>query len=332
MNVPKLAQAETGIWQAQWTVARRSKRKSLGTKDAAIARRRFAAWLLSEDAPKEERGPLTVSQLWDAYARGQLAGSPAEETSGYSWKALEPIFGELYISQVPAAVPAYIEARRQTVQDSTIRRELVALRACLNWCADGSKRPALIDRTPSFALPEAAEPRDRWLTRAEIEKLFAACETMPRAKLFLHLALETAGRKEAILDLTWDRVDFETKVIHLHDPKRQRTKKRRASVPISDALLPVLQGAFAARESDLVMGTKAEIYHSIKRVAGLAGISDVSPHVLRHTAATHMARRGVPLWLVAKVLGNSLRMVESVYAKHSPEDLRDAVNQISGAK
>lgn len=332
MNVPKLAQAETGIWFARWTEARRSKRKSLGTKDAAVARQRFAQWLLAADAPKADKGPLTVAQLWDAYARGQLAGSPAEETGGYSWKALEPTFGALYPEQVSAAVPAYIQARRQSVQDSTIRRELVALRACLNWCADGTKRPALIERAPAFALPEAAEPRDRWLTMAELDTLFAACEGMPRTKLFLHLALETAGRKEALLGLTWDRVDFETRVIHLQDPKLQRTKKRRASVPISDKLWPLLVEASTKRTSTYVLGHNGDVYYAVKRAATLAGIPDVSPHVLRHTAATHMARRGVPLWIVAKVLGNSLRMVEQVYAKHSPEDLREAVNQISGGK
>ena len=55
----------------------------------------------------------------------------------------------------------------------------------------------------------------------------------------------------------------------------------------------------------------------------------VSPHVFRHTAATHMARRGVPLWIVANVLGNTLTMVEKVYAKWQPEWARAAVNMIS---
>jgi integrase len=51
---------------------------------------------------------------------------------------------------------------------------------------------------------------------------------------------------------------------------------------------------------------------------------------MRHTAATHMARRGVPLFIIAKALGNSLQMVEKVYSHHSPDDLRAAVEAISG--
>jgi hypothetical protein len=42
-----------------------------------------------------------------------------------------------------------------------------------------------------------------------------------------------------------------------------------------------------------------------------------------------MARRGVPLYDIAGVLGNTIAMVERVYAKHSPDRLRAAVNSIS---
>lgn len=146
----------------------------------------------------------------------------------------------------------------------------------------------------------------------------------------MRLALETAGRKQALLDLTWDRVDFETKVIHLHDPMRQVTKKRRASVPISPTLLPHLEAVRKA--SGPVLGHGGDVYQQIRRIARLAKVPNVSPNVFRHTAATKMARRGVPLWIIAKILGNSLEMVERVYAKHEPADLRDAVNLISGVK
>ena len=61
-----------------------------------------------------------------------------------------------------------------------------------------------------------------------------------------------------------------------------------------------------------------------------AGLSAVTPHVLRHTAATWMAIAGVPLQEIARFLGNSLAMVEKVYAKHSPDYLRRAADALSG--
>jgi integrase len=52
----------------------------------------------------------------------------------------------------------------------------------------------------------------------------------------------------------------------------------------------------------------------------------ISPHALRHTWATLASRAGIPLFQVAGVLGDSLPTVMRVYAHHSPEHLRGAVN------
>ncbi|MCP8894348.1 tyrosine-type recombinase/integrase [Shinella daejeonensis] len=172
---------------------------------------------------------------------------------------------------------------------------------------------------------------------------------LSRVKRFLWLALETAGHKSAILELSWDRVDFETNVIELNVPGRKLTKKRRAVVPISKSLRPILLRAYEERlnkksHDGLVCSNLGAIWAPIQHVVIRSGLpgkrakvpagtkpksTGISPHVLRHTAATHMARRGVPLWIIAKVLGNTLAMVEKVYAKHCPDDLRQAVDQIS---
>lgn len=343
MSIPTIYKADNGVWYAKWTDGRRSKRKSLGTKDEATAKARFAHWLLIDGQSPDvhEHAAYTVGELWQAYFDRRSGALASERTALNSWKLLEPSFGHILPADVIDEVPRYIAARRRgaggrrPVKDSTIRRELVALRACLNWCSDPRvHKSPLIQPVPPFELPADGAPRDRWLTNGEIDALFAAAEASAedrRVALFLRVALSTAGRKQAVLDLTWDRVDFDTRVIHLHDPARRATKKRRASVPISASLMPVLRDAHAARKNNLVFGHRGfDAYHPVRRLAKEAGLSGVTPNVLRHTAATHMARAGVPLWKIAKVLGNSLAMVEKVYAKHAPDDLREAVDLIGG--
>jgi integrase len=90
--------------------------------------------------------------------------------------------------------------------------------------------------------------------------------------------------------------------------------------------------AFEERDSSkaVVLGNGSDPRMMVVRAAAKAGLKDVSPHVLRHTAATHMARAGKPLWKIAKILGNTIDVVERVYAKHCPDDLRDTVNSITG--
>jgi integrase len=46
---------------------------------------------------------------------------------------------------------------------------------------------------------------------------------------------------------------------------------------------------------------------------------DVTPHTLRHTRATWLMQAGIDLWEAAGSLGMSLRVLETVYRKHSPD-------------
>lgn len=362
MSIPHLDKADNGVFYAKWTDGRRSKRKSMGTKDGALAQARFAHWLLlgGAEPPANPAQTYTVADLWAVYYKRHVeAAVHSVATQDYSWKNLGPHFGDLLLGQVAEAVPAYVRKRERgeigrPAKAPTIRRELAAMRAAFNWCADASERRALIDKAdvPGFALPAESVPKDRWLRDEEVKRLLDAAAMsrgadgrLSRVERFLWLALETAGRKQALLDLTWDRVDFETGVVHLALPDRKQTSKRRASVPISRALRPVLERAFQERAGALVLDNRSEIWASVQIVAARAGFggpqgarktgtkpkaTGVSPHVMRHTAATNMARRGVPLWKIAKILGDTLATVEKTYAKHCPDDLREAVDMISG--
>lgn len=56
-----------------------------------------------------------------------------------------------------------------------------------------------------------------------------------------------------------------------------------------------------------------------------AGLRDVSPHVLRHTAAVWMAEAGTPITEIAQYLGHEDdRVTQRVYARYSPDYLRQA--------
>lgn len=60
-----------------------------------------------------------------------------------------------------------------------------------------------------------------------------------------------------------------------------------------------------------------------------AGLEGVSPHVLRHTAAVHMAEAGISMDEIAQYLGHSdTRITASTYARYSPEHLRKAAKAL----
>jgi integrase len=64
-----------------------------------------------------------------------------------------------------------------------------------------------------------------------------------------------------------------------------------------------------------------------------AKLEGVSQHVLRHSAAVHMAEAGVPMSEIAQFLGHSSTSVtERVYARYSPDHLRRAAAVVDFAR
>jgi site-specific recombinase XerD len=68
----------------------------------------------------------------------------------------------------------------------------------------------------------------------------------------------------------------------------------------------------------------------IKTAATNAEISRaVSPHILRHSAAVHMAEDGVPMDEIQQFLGHSdINTTRKIYARFSPDYLRDAASAL----
>jgi integrase len=70
------------------------------------------------------------------------------------------------------------------------------------------------------------------------------------------------------------------------------------------------------------------IWHKVVKAAGLElhGPDKVTLHTLRHTRATWMMQRGVPIWQAAGFLGMTVKTLESVYGHHSPDHQEQAAN------
>jgi integrase len=238
------------------------------------------------------------------------------------WKALEPAFGHKLGSSVTKEdCRAYAAMRkRKGKAASTIRTELEFLRSCLRHHYGKS--------APALWIPPASKPRDRYLTRDELETLLAHISA-PHVKLFVILAVSTGARMGAVLDLTWDRVDFKAGTIDFLPAGRAQTNKRRVVVPMNTRARAALLEAFEGRQTDHVIEYSSQPVASVKKAirsaANRSGIS-CSPHVLRHTAGVWMAQANVPMQKIAQCLGHtSTRVTELHYARYSPGFMADAM-------
>ena len=116
-----------------------------------------------------------------------------------------------------------------------------------------AERSKIIEAVPYIERPSKPTPKERYLTKDEVQKLIDHAEA-PHIALAIHLLFATAGRVGAVLDLTWERVDMERGIINLRLDD-SRTRKGRAIVPINRGLMAALQTAKDATLSGSCLGS-----------------------------------------------------------------------------
>lgn len=292
-------------------------RRSLGTADRAIAERRFRD--LRFETPGE-----TIADAVALYLTEKKGRARSYQSMETAWRALKPTFGHLRPDQITRDLcRSYAERRRRGgVTDGTIIKDLGVLKAALKW---GGK-----DKGAVWDMPPTPPPRERYITREEHIRLVDAA-TLPHVKLFILLAWSTAARASALFDLTWGQIDFEKRQIRL--AKAEGRRKGRATVHMTDRAHAALLAAHAARTSDYVIEWGGRPVKSVKRAFAeacrKAGLEDVTPHVLRHSAAVAMAESGVTMEEIAKVLGHTNpRVTFRVYIKYTPGHLKRAMRAL----
>lgn len=302
------------------------RRYRLGTTDEAEAHRRAPARYAELTRPQG----TTVADLWTAYTL-DMAGRAVVGTMAHTWKALRSRFGNMDAAAV--SIPdcrAHIDARRKAgIKDGTIHTELGHLRMVLLW----AQKHKLIAAAPPIDRPAKPEPKDAYLTRNEVRRLIEAAK-VPHVKLSIRLMIGTGARSEAALQLTWDRVDLDRKIIQLRNPFDRAIRKGRATVPMNDSLYDALVDAKAGARTNRVIEWAGEHVKSIKRglkAAGAAiGRPDVSPHMLRHSAAVWLAEDGHDMEEIAQFLAHEdVKVTRRIYARFSPTHLRKLANSLN---
>lgn len=332
--------------------------RSLKTKDEAVARKALSAYI--EKLSADNSGPElnTVGDILDCYEKHHVESEVIDSNRRkvtIAW--LKASLGKLPAANLPPLTlktyainrangsapiyPGYPEHRlslSKRAAPGTVRQEISLLRTAYLFAVENAGyNPAC---APKIKVPAAAPPKDVWLDEEEATWLLRFVQVeepetgrMSRLWRFVWLTLGTAARKSAVLGLTWDRVDLDINRIDFQDGGPV-TSKRKVSVAIADWLRPMLE---RAQQEDVgqpwVLDVDTELqsqFRTLKEDAFKATQNPkflaMTPHTLRHTAATLMARRGVSLWEVAGVLGNSMAVVEKTYAHHCPDHLRTAVN------
>jgi integrase len=268
------------------------------------------------------------------FAKEYLFYADANKSSGaaardrVSLKHLLEAFPDYLSVITPKAIEEYKSQRLQHVKPATVNRELALLKHMFTKAIDW----AYVKENPAKGVKLLREPpgRVRYLTPDESSRLLDACAL--HLQPIVLMGVHTGMRVQEILTLTWPQVDARKRIVTLGKTKNHE----RRIIPLNDLALEVLRTLPRHVESLYVFcdqqGQRYQrIVKGFRQACKRAGISDFRFHDLRHTFASHLVMRGVPLRTVQELLGHKTGQMTLRYTHLSTPHLQEAVTILETA-
>jgi integrase len=294
------------------------------------------------DAALAQDQRLTVGEIVTAYIADRRKEGKAADKLGHQWKPLAPHFEAL--QPVDLATPYAVEGQDRTRchayavnrQDQgkardTIHSELSMLRTAMSWATKRGMIPPV-----HVWVPSAGKPRENALTEDQILQLIGAILEAPtHIRLLMLLAWTTGARRQAILDLTWDRINIDARTIdyntHVEKSILDTSHQKGRSISyMGEGLRRELIAAKAIAKTDHVIEWRGKPVkdprEGVKAVFDAAGIVGryIGLHALRRTLATSARDHGIDLKAIQEQLGHAdMKTTEGVYIQARAHRLKD---------
>ncbi len=234
-----------------------------------------------------------------------------------------------------------IDLVEQGLSQTTVNRKLATLRSFYKFLM----RSKIIQKDPTYKLKSLKTPRklpeflqETTITSVLEEEVYAPTFEGQRDRMVLEFLYLTGVRLSELTALKW-------KDIHLYEEQVKVLGKRQKEriIPLTKSLqqhiahykqiaeerFPSLSG-----ESYFILNNKGGkaysmlIYRIVKHYLDLfAQNSKRSPHLLRHTFATHLLNKGADLNAVKDLLGHANLAATQVYTHNSMEKLKAVFEQ-----
>ena len=225
-----------------------------------------------------------------------------------------------------------VHLKGKGIENRSINRKISALRTFYRYCL----REGLVEKTPLTGIKALKQPKAlvKFVTETDINKVSYG-DDADFAKLRDHLLFELlyqTGMRQAELrglrDADIDKMGMEVKI------HGKRNKDR--LVPLSLQMVQLItkyqtlrDATFEAKADRLLLNdrggemTPTYVYNKVHRMLeGVTTLKQKSPHVLRHTFATHLLDEGASLVAIQKLLGHQDLATTQVYAHNTIEQLK----------
>jgi integrase/recombinase XerC len=244
----------------------------------------------------------------------------------------------LLVNQIKShTIRAWLVAlSNQGIQNRSINRKLATLRTFYKYL---QRRGEVTDNPmQTIRMVKTSKTLPTYLRESEVEQVFAQQEIHKntfeevRDQLVLMLLYGTGMRLAELIQLTPPQVNLSTKTLRVIG---KRNKERIIPMPtILVDMVKQYQALNPFQSPYLLLTDKGEpcypmfVQRLVKKYLGeVSTLEKLSPHVLRHSYATHLLNRGADLNAIKELLGHANLAATQVYTHNSMEKLKEIYKQ-----
>lgn len=252
--------------------------------------------------------------------------------------ALIPFFGKIPVGQITGRHIEQYKARRvkDGLANKTIRNHLTVLSKCLVTAYEWLE---LDSKPPKIQWPKCPPPQTDYLSSDECELLLSHASSVVREMMLM--ALRTGMRQGELKGLQWSSIDWQNMNVTVRHSRCDRAKalvspksNRMRHIPLDADVYELLyrrrrNTGYVFSDADEEPFNHDRLSYQMEKVCKKAGLRRITWHVLRHTFASHLAMRGVPLHIVQTLLGHSTITMTMRYTHVAPSALRSAIDALN---
>jgi integrase len=262
-----------------------------------------------------------------------------QQTKKYILRAsLVPFFGKMQLGQISAHdIERYkAHASKDGVTNKTIKNRLTVLNKCLITAYEWLR---LDGEPPKIKWPKCACYRTDYLSAEECELLLQNSDGVIHEMIYT--ALRTGMRQGELKGLQWSSIDWQNQSLAVRhsrcdysktlvSPKSNRERHIPLDIDVYDMLHKRKENTgYVFKDTSKEPFDDARLNRRLTRVCEEAGLRKITWHIFRHTFASHLAMRGVPLTTVQTLLGHSNITTTMRYAHVAPSTLRHAIDMLN---
>ena len=225
------------------------------------------------------------------------------------------------------------EARQSLLKDGRTPQRVNRYQAWLRQVLNVSVKKGKLSQNPAAQLKMFKEPKGRTRCLAPEEEAKLTKALGPQYGACARFAILTGLRQKEQFGLQWKDVDMERGLLTLMATKSGDVQY----APLNQEAQVFLESLDTWQSSKWVFPSQNPATHvdptkvrrKYREAVKRAGIPWVTWHDLRHTFASRLAMRGVPLATIAALLRHSTTSLVKRYAHLSPAYLKEAVEEVS---